>query len=227
MTDAKAFDLEMAAELADMLALEHVDPERELEHPADWNVGDDGCVEVTRDETLGTVERVRPRWRVDSDERADYALRRVAMCDEETARVEAFYRQQLEQLNGWRAGRVEAIARDRAFFHGSAADYGRRLREADPKFRTLPLPCGGKVTAHDTRAGVDVDDEEAFCTWALQQGHDNVVRVTMEAAKAEIPKRYGIANGRYVCGDGDDGEIVPGVRPRPKGWKADATPPKV
>lgn len=217
--------LDLAADLAEALAPEHVDPAEELALPdwtADLVLGDDGLVEVVRDDTLGIAERVRPRWRVDTDERADYALRRVAMLDEELARAQAFARTQKQQIDTWLEARTKPIAEARAFFHGAAADYARRLREADPKFRTLPLPAG-KLTAHDGRPGVDVEDEAAFTTWALEQGHDDVVGVTYSAKKNEIAKRYTVAGDVFVSGTpGEDAEVVPGVRPRPKGWKADA-----
>lgn len=217
--------LDLAAGLLDLLAPEHVEPAEELALP-DWTpdlvLDDDGLAEV--DGALGP-ERVRPRWRVDTDERADYALRRVAMASEEIARVLAFADQQRAQIDAFVEARLKEPRGTVAFFTGAAADYARRLREADPKFRTLPLPCGGKLTAHDGRDGVEVEDEEKFTTWALEQGHDNVVRVKYEAVKAEIPKRYTVDGERFVHGEPDEREVVPGLFYRAKGWTPKATPP--
>lgn len=227
MTDPAPFPLDLAEDLAEVLAPEHVDPAAELALP-DWTpdlvLDPDGLVEVTTDETLGTTAKVRPRWRVDSDERADYALRRAAMFAEERARAEAFARQQKQQIDAWLAARVKPLAEGEAFFLGSAADYARRLREADPTFRTLPLPAG-KLTAHDGRAGVDVEDADAFTAWALEQGHDDVVKVEMTPKLREIASRYTVQGDRFVSGEpGGDAEVVPGIRPRPKGWTPEAKP---
>jgi hypothetical protein len=223
--------LDLAASLTEALNLdgEAIDPAEELALP-DWTpdlvLGDDGLAEV--EGALG-VERVRPRWRVDTDERADYALRRASMYEEDLARAESFARTQKDQIDRWLEQVTKPMRDGRDYFTGAAADYARRLREADPKFRTLPLPCGGKLTAHDGRGGVDVEDEEAFTAWALEQGHDDVVGVTYKAKLAEIAKRYEVEGERFVAVTGDDPatdrEVVPGVRPRPKGWSAKAVPP--
>lgn len=214
MSDTPApIDPEMAAELAEALAPdgEHVDPFVELAIPD----GDDFDGEAPP----------RPRWRVDTEERADYALRRVALEDEAIARVRALYDRQREQLDAWLAGRLKPHEQARTFFLGSAVDFARRLREADPTFRTLPLPCGWKLTAHDGRDGVDVLDAEAFVAWALEQEHDDVVKVDTKPVLAAIAKRYRVEAGRFVSGDGDEREVVPGIAFRPKGWTPDAKPP--
>lgn len=228
---------DLAASLTEALNYddEAIDPAEEVTLP-EWTpdlvLDDDGMVEVVhRDDTLGTstVERTRPRWRVDTHERADYALRRASIYEEDLARAESFAVTQKAQIDAWLEQVTKPMRDGRDYFTGAAADYARRLREADPKFRTLPLPCGGTLTAHDGRAGVDVEDEEAFTAWALEQGHDDVVRVKYEAVKAAIPKRYEVEGERFVAVTGDDPatdrEVVPGVRPRPKGWSAKAVPP--
>lgn len=228
MTDPRPAPLDLAASLAEDLAPdgEHVDPFAELALPAwtpDLVLGDDGLVAVD-DETLGGVARVRPRWRVDSDERADYALRRAAMYDEELARAEGFARTQKQQIDQWLEKVTKPIRDARAFFVGSAADYARRLREADPKFRTLPLPAG-RLTAHDTRAGVEVVDADAYTAWALEQGHDECVKVETTPKLREIAARYTVKGDVFISGEaGGDAEVVPGLRPRAKGWKPDAKP---
>lgn len=233
MTSTDPIDL--AASLTEALNLdgEAVDPAEEMMLPAwtpDLVLDEDGLtLAVVADDPLAVPERVRPRWRVDTDERADYALRRASMYEEDLARVESFARTQKDQIDRWLEQVTKPIRDGRDYFTGAAADYARRLREADPKFRTLPLPCGGKLTAHDGRAGVEVEDEEAFTAWALEQGHDDVVGVTYSAKKAEIAKRYEVEGERFVAVTGDDPaldrEVVPGVRPRPKGWTPKAVPP--
>lgn len=214
MSDTAPIDPAMAAELTEALAPdgEHVDPFAEMAIP-------DG------DDDFDGEAPPRPRWRVDTEERADYALRRVALEDEAMDRVRALYDRQREQLDAWLAGRLRPHQEARAFFLGSAIDFARRLREADPKFRTLPLPCGWKLTAHDGRDGVDVTDAEAFTAWALEQEHDDVVKVDTKPVLAAIVKRYRVEAGRFVTGDGDDREVVPGIAHRPKGWTPDAKPP--
>lgn len=208
---------EMAAELAEVLAPdgETVDPAEEMALP-----------EEGAELADGQDEPPRRRWRVDSDERADYACRRAMIAEEEIARLRAFADQQKEQIDRWLAERVEPLESTRAFFVGSAIDYARRLRMADDRFRSLPLPCGWKLTAYDRRAGVDVADGDRFCTWALALEHDDVVNVTMKPKLREVAKRYAVTPDGSAFFDPETSERVPGVAPRAAGWSADAKPPK-
>lgn len=216
MTDALPLDL--AADLVETL-----NPDGEAVNP-EWEMSLPGWDE--EDPEPEAVAAPRRRWRVDSDERADYALRRVELADEEAERIRAHAAEQIAQITAWAGKMTKAQEDTRAFFLGSAIDYARRRRMADDSFRTLPLPCGWRLTAHDGRAGVDKVDEEAFCAWALANEHDDVVKVTTSAKLREVAKRYAVsADGtRFV--DKETSELVPGIVPRPAGWKPDAKPAK-
>lgn len=216
--------LPLAAELAEVLRPaedpEPVDVAAELDLPTDEEMASD----LFTKSPLGPPPRAR--WRVDTDERADYACRRADLAEENIARLRAFAAQQKAQIDAWLAEAVKPHEQDRAFFVGSATHYAHRLREADPKFRSLPLPCGWKLTAHDGRAGVDVVDSDQFCTWALANEHDEVVDVKMKPVLREVAKRYAVTPDGARFMDPATAEPVPGLAPRPKGWTAKANPPK-
>src|SRR5437879_3345394 len=94
----------------------------------------------------------RPRWRVEDDNAAEWAMRKLA----ETSRLLRNLTEQraewVDRIDSWHRQAAKPLERREAFFTFHLEDYALRRREADPTKRTLVLPSGRVRTTSRTGA---------------------------------------------------------------------------
>jgi hypothetical protein len=145
-------------------------------------------------------------WRCDSTGEAEWCLSHVAAID---AELETIHAQRVEwqaRLNDWEADAIRAPMGRRLFFVGALQDYARRLREADPKAKSLKLPSG-TVTSRSRPEQVVVTDEAAVIAWAKESGLD-VVQVKESIRLRDLRSAVDIHEGKAIS---PNGEVLPGV----------------
>jgi hypothetical protein len=157
-------------------------------------------------------------WRVDGDRTATWALRKIAEYEAEVARLRTAAEHERERIERWEERVTAEPLKSIAFFREHLIRYRRTLELDNPKLaKTYKLP-GGTIARTKGRTSVVVDEPDAFVLWALENDHDDLVKMTPLPGAL---KGDGFAApdidpaGETGCESvvvGPAGEVVPGVR---------------
>lgn len=156
------------------------------------------------------------RFIVNDEDKATWALRKLARIEAEDAAVNAQYDRETARLNDWFMSAREPLQRQREFFLGLLREYHQQCLAEDPSKKTIKLPAGTlKSKAGQNRWTVDAD---AFLEWfdndaEIQKEHPDLVRVKRDAALSAIKQILEPKDDRAVYPN--TGEIVPGVSVEP------------
>lgn len=171
-------------------------PNPPLPIPAELAVDDEPFTLDELDESLADttdeVADLRPRrWRVEDDGAAEWAMRHLAVVEQDAADVETQATAWVERIAEWQARATRPLQTRAAFFRAHLEDYALRRREADPRAKSLTLPSG--VVRTRVRGGdVVVADETALIAWAHEHlgSHDDglVVKVVESVRVSELRK---------------------------------------
>jgi hypothetical protein len=146
-------------------------------------------------------------WSVGDERAAEWALRKLARLRAEMQEAEDQADEYRSQVDAWLADRTHGARRSAAYFENVLRNWaiGNRTEEC----KSFKLPSG----TVKTRAGsltVEIDDEEKFCTWALEHGRHDLLNV--KPARAAIRHQLAPAEGAEpILVDPQTGEIIPGV----------------
>ena len=140
-------------------------------------------------------------FQVDDDQKADWALRKIAEADAEFARMHDWYKQQLEAAQQRHDDRV-------AFFTGLLAAYFGRVPVKDTKtMQKYALPSGELVLTKE-KSDFKATDPALLLGWC-QENDPTLVAVELKPAWAEIKKRLQATDAGIV--DTETGALVDGV----------------
>lgn len=158
---------------------------------------------------LPEVEReVVPRWKIEDDQGAEWAMAELRVARREFARVHVLAVDRLDAITTWRDRTTEPFGRSIAFFEALLADYNARRIAADPKAkRTLELPSGAVPTS--TSTAVEVTDEAALRAWIDAGGRKSLLGEPqpLPIAKAEL-RRFVDPDADRPPKDADDRPFV-------------------
>lgn len=119
-------------------------------------------------------------------EHADRLLRKCLRLEEDRAEIDGLYEAEKARIDAWRADRVSGIDRQLGRAKQALEAWGRTVMPANRE-KTKDLPHGRlKLRAH--RSQVRISDEGKFCEWALTNGRDELVKVTVVPVKTAIAK---------------------------------------
>jgi len=150
-------------------------------------------------ENLGIPEvpEERERFKIESKDQAAWALRKMSRIKAEIEENNKVAQAEIERITAWRDEENEKLQRSISFFESLLCDYFLRLRESDPKLKTIKLPHGTlKMRAQQPQYEYD---EDVLLPWAKENLPEAVV--TKESV-AKNPVKKHIQ---------ETGEAVPGV----------------
>jgi hypothetical protein len=130
----------------------------------------------------------------------------------EAEEYDAAYRAILDRLQERRAQYQERVAQRESVLLDGLATYHRIRLSQDPGAKTIPTPAGTLV-ARKRQDQWEVEDEAAFCEWALQHLPQAVTFPEPKVSKAEAKralKADQVSDERVI----HQGEAVPGIRVR-------------
>ena len=140
-------------------------------------------------------------FQVDDDQKADWALRKIAEADAELDRLQAWYSQQLETARQRHDDRVN-------LFQGLLARYFATVPAKDTKtMRKYALPSGELVLTKE-KSDFKATDPALLLGWC-QENAPTLVAVELKPAWAEIKKRLQVIDAGIV--DTETGALVDGV----------------
>jgi phage host-nuclease inhibitor protein Gam len=149
----------------------------------------------------------QPGFIVDTDQRADWALRRIAYKRARQAEIKAQADQEIEMAKQWEKEQTERLEKDVEYFTGMLVSYATRKRENDPNFKTQKLPHG-KIGFRKQQPQWNFTDDAAELL--KKNGYADLIREKPELEKAKIKKAFTYsANGQVV--NPDTGELIKGI----------------
>lgn len=152
---------------------------------------------------LATTE-ARQAWRIDGDNTASWALRKLAAMEAERDRIRRAAQAEIDRVQAWATAAEAGPNRAIEFFTGKLIDYRRDLEEQNPKLaKTYKLPAGD-IAVRAGRPSVKVVDESAFVDWAVDHAPQALTYKPKVTGLKDLPR-----SGEQII-DGN-GEPVPGV----------------
>lgn len=146
---------------------------------------------------------------IDSMDRANWAVRKLAIYAQRLAEAEAFAQRERDRLALWLDGERHSAEQSSSFLAGLLRRYHEDRLAVDPKAKTIPLPAGDLVARKQPDVW-NVDDPEYLVEWAEVAGWSEIVRRRdPEVDRAALKRTF------HVMADGSvmapDGEVVPGI----------------
>lgn len=140
---------------------------------------------------------------VDTDQKADWAIRKLAVVRKKQAENKAIYDAEVERITEWLSTVNTALERDALYFEAVLRPYALTQRLEGRK--TLTLPHGTiKTTAGQPK--VEFKNEQAFIEWA-QVNDPSLLKVKTDIDKTAV-KALITEEGVVIS---TQGEIVPEV----------------
>lgn len=148
-------------------------------------------------QNAGQEEETGNPFSIDNQEQAAWAIRKIRLIEKRRAEVIATAEAEANKIKLWVKAQEERADRERSYFDHLLREYMDRLREEDPKLKTLSLP-GGKLQVRKQQPEYTYNDE-TLLPWAKENLPDAVV--VREITNKTVVKAY----------IKETGEVIPGV----------------
>jgi DNA primase catalytic subunit len=155
-----------------------------------------------------TQDMEREGFRIENDEQATWALKKLKDVEEEIAKVNKTAEDNIERIKVWQETQVNAQQRSKEYFTNLLMEYHMALYEEDSDKKTIHLPYGD-LTVRKQQTEF-VKDDETFNTFVKMNYPEYVVQEVKEKISwGEFKKRLAV-NGENVY-DKETGEQIIGV----------------
>lgn len=150
--------------------------------------------EVT-DEIVGYESAPRDRFCVTDEDSAAWVVAKLREADAEAAGAEEAMERELQAVrNGWMS-RIRRAAAKARWLRDNYADQVYEVMLPKIK-RGKSVKCGaGLVGTTSKRAGVVIEDQDAYTSWALQNAPDTIQPARVSITATEMAERIDAAMG--------------------------------
>lgn len=173
------------------------------------------------DEPIDQERATQERFVIDSPEKADWALRKLAQIRRRRAEAQAQADRYIQPVMAWLQAEFAKCDRDEQFFLTLLQEYHERTLAADPKAKTIKRPFG-TLKLRAAQPAWERDDE-ALVRWLEERGKADLIK--REPRWGELKARFAAQEvaGEVRLVDPETGEIVEGVvgRPQPPRFSVD------
>lgn len=166
-------------------------------------------------EYLEEQEQVTDRFKVQDDEQANWALRKIARVDEKLAESRETAKKEIDKVKTWLEQTEKQLNSEREYFEGLLLEYALEMGLDKAKKRSKALPNGRfrfKKQGEDWRI-----DNDVVISQLESLGLDHLIKVEKKPKKAEIKKEVKVHNGKAV--HAESGELIEGITVIDKGKK--------
>lgn len=159
-------------------------------------------------EFLDSQEQIeRESFTVESDEQANWALRKIKQHQEQKKENIALAEVEIEKIEMWLQQENEKAQHSIDYFQSLLAEYALKKREKNPRFKSIKLP-NGALRFRKQQPKFKYDDETLVQS-LKQVNREDLVRVK------EMPDKTGVKKAFVVNGDKlinpETGEVIKGV----------------
>lgn len=146
-----------------------------------------GPLPIAAPEDGQPAETAAQEFLVDDDDKASWALRKIARLEAAMSDREAFVAHERALLDEWKSTMDQRDTSARLFFEGLLRDYLLRLRESGAlgKQKSYKLPHG-ILRFRSVAVAFEVTDAQEFLAWCEEE---DLVEVTVKPKWAEVQAR--------------------------------------
>lgn len=158
-------------------------------------------------EYLDQQTQVNERYKVETDEQANWALRKIKQEQASLKQKEELAQSEIEKIQTWFNAESEKIKQSIEYFEGLLAEYAMNKRKDDETFKSLKLPHG-RIGFRKAQPKYTYDDKTLLESLKKANMTD-FITVKESPNKTQIKKAFEVAGNKVV--NPDTGEILEGV----------------
>lgn len=160
-------------------------------------------------------EELRQRFRIESVDQLNWALRKLAAIKAKENEVKQLADAERQRIAEWEQRELAGLERSKQFFEALIQEYAAEQRKNDPKWKSTSTPYG-KIRYRKQPSKWSYNDEELL-NYLKAAGRHEFIRVKEEVNKADLKKALVVKEGRAI--DPETGEVVPGITVEDPGEK--------
>jgi len=166
------------------------------------------------DDSTRPADLDRPGWRVDDDNAAAWAFRKLATLEADVERLNAQADDERARIDAWVADATSGASRGVTALTGHLVDYYRRVVDADPDTPKTYRVLGGRLSRRLTPGRLEVVAPDEVCELLEAVGLGDLVVTSTRVSARDVAAA--IKDGRLVVTDDGsiitaDGEPLPGL----------------
>jgi len=143
------------------------------------------------------IEAHQRPYEITDQSGAIWALRKIKLIEQRRQEAKETAMSEADKIMKWYEQVSQKADRDREYFDGLLLGYMNRLRQVDPKLKTVKLP-GGELRWRKQQAKYEYDDD-VIMAWA-EQCLPEVIQTKRTISRQDVKQ--------YIK---ETGEVVPGV----------------
>jgi len=147
------------------------------------------------------------RFIIDTEEKADWALRKIKEAENEIEKAEYFAETQIRQIENWKAKQTDKHHESIDYFQSLLAEFLQNKRKEDPKFKSITLP-NGNVGFRRKQSKWIYNDDVVLKTLESENMND-FIKVEKKLDKRLIKKAFEVAGDKVI--NPDTGEVIEGI----------------
>ena len=164
--------------------------------------------EMQLHEFLDKQEQVHDEsFKVDTDEKANWALRKIKQFQEQQKENTALAEAEIEKIDAWLKSENEKLQGDIDYFTSLVAEYAIKKREDDPKFKSKKLP-NGRMGFRKQQPKFHYKDD-LLVESLKKSGRTDLIRVKETPDKTAVKENFVVQGDKLI--DPDTGEVIEGV----------------
>ena len=148
------------------------------------------------------------RFVIDSEEKADWALRKIKEAENEIEKAEYFAETQIRQIENWRIKQTDKHYESIEYFQSLLAEYLQNKRKEDPKLKSITLPTGN--VGFRKRQPKWVYNDDVLLKALENENMNDLIRVKKELNKKAIKKEFKVVDGNVI--NPETGQVIEGIQ---------------
>src|SRR5690625_961543 len=165
-------------------------------------------LEQSLNEHIAEEVNADDRFIIDSDDKADWALRKIKEAENEIEKVEYFAESQVRQIENWKAKETDKHHESIDYFQSLLAEYLHNKRKEDPKLKSITLPTGN--VGFRKRQPKWVYNDEVLLESLESENMNDLIRVKKELNKKAIKKEFKVVDGNVI--NPETGQVIEGIQ---------------
>ena len=162
---------------------------------------------------------LRERFRITSDDQADWAVRKIAQARRDLAKAETLAEAEIARVTAWLDGQRKDAMRTVGFFEALLREHYLPRFASDPRLKTIKLPAG-RVQVRAQQPEFQ-RDEAALLAWLKKREMTEYIERIERPRWGELKQHVRVIDDLGLCIDAVTSEIVEGVTviPRPPAFR--------
>lgn len=150
----------------------------------------------------GTAEQDRERFRIENDEQATWAMRKLTAARSRLDEIAHIAEAEIQRIQAWAEHESREPMRDAEYFEGILTEYGMTQRAEGRKTVSTPY---GSIKSRMGQPKYTFVDKEQFIEWA-KANHPDWVAVKEDVALSALRSSNVVDSV-----DPETGEVIPGL----------------